>query len=52
MGPKPFVNMLRMIHRLALSEDAARHEDARLLDRFLAQRDEAAFEAIVRLTVR
>jgi RNA polymerase sigma factor (sigma-70 family) len=48
MASGPFANILRQVRTLALSEDAARQEDARLLDRFLAQRDEAAFEAIVR----
>src|SRR5947207_13728373 len=48
MASGPFANILRQVRSLALSEDAARQEDARLLDRFLAQRDEAAFEALVR----
>jgi RNA polymerase sigma factor (sigma-70 family) len=48
MASGPFATILRQIRGLALSEDAARQEDARLLDRFLGQRDEAAFEALVR----
>jgi RNA polymerase sigma factor (sigma-70 family) len=48
MGSGPFANILRQVRTLALSEDAARQEDARLLGRFLDQRDEAAFEALLR----
>jgi RNA polymerase sigma factor (sigma-70 family) len=48
MRTGPFANFLRQMRSLALREDAARQEDARLLDRFVAQRDESAFEALVR----
>src|SRR5258708_1580519 len=48
MASGPFANILRQVRTFALTEDAARQEDARLLDRFLSQHDEAAFEAIVR----
>jgi RNA polymerase sigma factor (sigma-70 family) len=48
MRTGPFATILRQMRSLALSEDAARQEDARLLDRFVAQHDEAAFEALLR----
>src|SRR5437660_1814269 len=44
----PLNDVLRHIRRIALSKEAANLDDARLMERFLAQRDEAAFEALLR----
>ncbi len=44
----PLQDVLQHIRRMALSGDAPRLEDAHLLERFISQRDEAAFETLVR----
>jgi hypothetical protein len=44
----PFDSLLRHIRGIAQSATAARQEDAELLERFLSDRDEDAFEALVR----
>jgi RNA polymerase sigma factor (sigma-70 family) len=44
----PLNDVLRHIRRIALTKEAANLDDARLMERFLAQRDEAAFEALLR----
>ncbi|HMC64674.1 MAG TPA: sigma-70 family RNA polymerase sigma factor [Gemmataceae bacterium] len=48
MAKRPLANVLRHIRSLALTRDAANTEDARLLERFIRDRDEAAFEALLR----
>ena len=48
MAYGPLNDVLRHIRRIALSAEAANLDDARLMERFLAQRDEAAFEALLR----
>src|SRR5262245_23355088 len=40
--------VLRQIYALALREDRAEADDRQLLERFLAHREEAAFEALLR----
>ena len=40
--------VIRVVRRLAYSQDESDRTDRELLERFLAQRDEAAFEALVR----
>jgi RNA polymerase sigma factor (sigma-70 family) len=44
----PLTDVLRYIRRIALRAEVADLDDARLLARFLEQRDEAAFEALLR----
>src|SRR5262249_37272030 len=48
MAQGPLATVLRHIRSLALTREAANTEDARLLERFIADRDEAAFEALLR----
>jgi RNA polymerase sigma factor (sigma-70 family) len=48
MADGPLKTVLRHIRKLADAPDAAVLEDVQLLDRFLAQRDEAAFEGLLR----
>ncbi len=47
MAHGPLASVLQHIRRLALAPEAADLEDGQLLERFLAKRDEAAFEALV-----
>jgi RNA polymerase sigma factor (sigma-70 family) len=44
----PLSDLVRHIRRIALKAEAADLEDSQLLERFLAQRDEAAFEVLLR----
>jgi hypothetical protein len=44
----PLSDVLRHIRRIALTAEAAELDDGRLVERFLASRDEAAFEALLR----
>jgi RNA polymerase sigma factor (sigma-70 family) len=48
MPAVPPSRILRHLRRVALRQAASGLEDAQLLERFLAERDEAAFEALVR----
>jgi RNA polymerase sigma factor (sigma-70 family) len=48
MDSGPLGYLVRHLRGIALREDAARPEDAQLLERFVGQRDEAAFEALLR----
>src|SRR5437867_2870244 len=48
MAQGPLANVLRHIRSLAMTREAADTEDARLLERFITVRDEAAFEALLR----
>jgi RNA polymerase sigma factor (sigma-70 family) len=48
MPDGPLGNVLRHIRRMAATPEATGLDDAQLLDRFLAQRDEAAFEVLLR----
>src|SRR4051794_38940214 len=48
MATGPSSGVLRHLRRAAFRGDADALTDAQLLERFLAQRDEAAFEALVR----
>jgi RNA polymerase sigma factor (sigma-70 family) len=44
----PLTELVRHLRRIALKGEAADLDDGQLLERFLAQRDEAAFEALLR----
>src|SRR5438132_13909810 len=48
MSYGPLSDVLRHIRRIALTAEAADMEDGRLLERFIVNRDEAAFEALLR----
>jgi DNA-directed RNA polymerase specialized sigma24 family protein len=48
MPDRPLSGLIRHIRRIALKAEAAELDDGQLLERFLAQRDEAAFEVLLR----
>jgi RNA polymerase sigma factor (sigma-70 family) len=48
MSKGPLSGLLRHIRRIAFAAEAADLDDARLLELFIAHRDEAAFEALLR----
>jgi RNA polymerase sigma factor (sigma-70 family) len=48
MAERKFHSLLRHLHRLGCAHGAAALPDCQLLERFLAHRDEAAFEVLVR----
>lgn len=48
MAYHPFTTVLRRIRRLALAPGSVGPQDGELLERFLSQHDEAAFELLVR----
>src|SRR5437667_4904379 len=47
MNHRPFASVLRHIRSIAGAPYAAAEDDARLLERFIAARDEQAFEALL-----
>jgi RNA polymerase sigma factor (sigma-70 family) len=48
MTDGPLSDVLRHIRRIALTAESADMDDGRLLERFIGQRDETAFEALLR----